>query len=66
MHALFENVSLQLQLLLLILYYCTSQSKPRPLPTPGTCGALVGLYHRIGSSLSPQYVGDLLVFLFLS
>ena len=27
-------------------------------PHPGTCGALVGLYHHIGSSLSPQYVGD--------
>ena len=37
---------------------CTSQSKPRPPPHPGTCGALVGLYHHIGNSLSPQYVGD--------
>ena len=24
---------------------------------PGICGALVGLYHHIGSFLSPQYVG---------
>ena len=35
-------------------------------PHPGTCGALVGLYHHIGSSLSPQYVGDSRVFLLLS
>ena len=28
------------------------------IPHPGICGALVGLYHHIGSSLSPQYVGD--------
>ena len=44
---------------------CTSQSKPRP-PHPGTCGALVGFYHHIGSSSSPQYVGDSHVFLLLS
>ena len=48
---------------------CTSQSKPRPPPPPphpGTCGTLVRLYHHIGSSLSPQYVGDSRVFLLLS
>ena len=45
---------------------CTSRSKPGPPPHPRTCGALVGLYHDIGSSLSPQYVGDLRVFLLLS
>ena len=32
---------------------------PTPSPLhPGICGALVGLYHHIGSSLSPRYVGD--------
>ena len=36
---------------------CTCQSKPWPLP-PSTCGALVGLYLHMDSSLSPQYVGD--------
>ena len=52
---------------LISLSLCTSQSKPRPPPPhPGTCGALVGLYHHIGSSLSPQYVGDSRVFLLLS
>ena len=35
-------------------------------PHPETCGALVGLYHHIGSSLSPQYVEDSRVFLLLS
>ena len=35
---------------------------PIPPPPPGTCGALVGLYHHIGSSLSPQYVGDSRIF----
>ena len=30
---------------------------PRP-PHPRICEALVGLHHHIGSSLSPQYVGD--------
>ena len=39
---------------------------PPPPPHPGTCGALVGLYHHIGSSLSPQHVGDSRVFLLLS
>ena len=29
-----------------------------PFPHPGTCGALEDLYHHIGSSLSPQYVGN--------
>ena len=37
-----------------------------PAPHPRTCGALVGLYHHIGSSLSPQYVRDSRVFLLLS
>ena len=49
---------------------CTSQSKPQcppppPLsPHPETYGALVGLYHHIGSSLRPQYVRDSRVFFF--
>ena len=50
----------------LIAELCTSQSKPRhpppPHPHPGICGTLVGLYHYVGNSLSPQYVGDLPVF----
>ena len=29
---------------------------------PGICGALVGLHHHVDNSLSPQYVGDSLVF----
>ena len=50
---------------------CTSQStslidwlidwlkvNPDPLPHPGICETLLGLYHHIGSSLSPYYVED--------
>ena len=33
-----------------------------PPPHPGICGAIVGLYHHIGSSLSPQYVGNSRIF----
>ena len=40
-------------------------SLPSP-PHPGICGALVGLHHHIGSSLSPQYVGDSRVLSLLS
>ena len=36
---------------------------PPPFPShPGICGALVGLYHDNGSSLSSQYVGDSRIF----
>ena len=38
---------------------------PQP-PKPGICGALVGLYHHICSSLSPQYVGNSRVLSLLS
>ena len=37
-----------------------------PPPHPGICGALVGLYRVIGSSLSPHYVGDSRVLSLLS
>ena len=46
-------------------FYAPVKVNPDP-PHPGTCGALVGLYHHIGSPLSPQYVGDSRVFLLLS
>ena len=36
----------------------TSQTKTLASPHPGICGTLVVLYHHIGSSLSPQYVGN--------
>ena len=45
--------------------YAPVKVNPEP-PHPGICGALVGLYHHISSSLSSQYVGDSHVFLRLS
>ena len=48
------------------LVYASVKVNPDPPPHPGTCGALVGLYHHISSSLSPQYVGDLRVLSLLS
>ena len=65
-----SNLKLYLILVFVMFFYCSNApvkvNPDPPPPHPGTCGALVGLYRHIGSSLSPQYVGDSRVFLLLS